>query len=140
MAGILSANRDAKIHSGLERQKIVKAGVTLWKGALVAMSPTTGAVEPAGPLATAVILGIAEAKVIGDGILTVPIRSGFVELTIGTSADALTINDIGKKVYAINDQTVGKTDGTGTRAAAGILFDIADTGNAVVAVGLSTSV
>ncbi|CUH67985.1 hypothetical protein TG4357_03322 [Thalassovita gelatinovora] len=40
------------------------------------------------------------------------------------AADEITIADIGNKAYAVDDQTVAKTDGTATRSPAGIIDDV----------------
>jgi len=52
------------------------------------------------------------------------IDTGSFFLTPGTSADALTQADVGKVVYLIDSNTVGKTSGGGTRPVAGTLFGI----------------
>ena len=41
-----------------------------------------------------------------------------------TAADAITLADIGKDCFIVDDQTVAKTDGAGTRSRAGRVFDV----------------
>jgi len=48
------------------------------------------------------------------------------DFAIGTSADALTDADVGATVYAIDNATVGKTNGSSSRAVAGTLTEISN--------------
>ncbi|MGD9863591.1 MAG: hypothetical protein AB7S99_10295 [Pseudodonghicola sp.] len=45
-----------------------------------------------------------------------------------TAGDEITIADIGAVCFAVDDQTVAKTDGTATRSPAGTVVDIDDQG------------
>ena len=70
------------------------------------------------------------------------ISTGSFFLTPGTSSDALTQADVGKTVYLIDSNTVGKTSGGGTRPIAGVLASIGVaqyTGLVAVTVGSNTS-
>ena len=40
------------------------------------------------------------------------------------ATDAITLADIGKDCFIVDDQTVAKTDGSGTRSRAGRVFDV----------------
>lgn len=40
------------------------------------------------------------------------------------AADAITLADLGKDCFIVDDQTVAKTDGAGTRSRAGRVFDV----------------
>lgn len=59
------------------------------------------------------------------GAITVPVRQGVFPFYMGTAADAITNLDIGSLCYIIDNQTVGKTDGTGTRSVAGVIAFLA---------------
>jgi hypothetical protein len=48
------------------------------------------------------------------------------DFAIGADSDALTDVDVGKDVYAIDNATVGKTNGSNSRAVAGRLTEIRD--------------
>ena len=41
-----------------------------------------------------------------------------------TSTDAITLADVGSDCYIVDDQTVAKTNGSGTRSRAGRVFDV----------------
>lgn len=60
-----------------------------------------------------------------SGITGARIRSGVFFFACGTAADAITQAHVGQMAYIIDDQTVGLTDGGGTRSPAGpiVAFD-----------------
>lgn len=55
------------------------------------------------------------------GAISVPVRQGVFPYYMGTSADAITNRNAGSLCYVIDNQTVGLTDGGGTRSIAGII-------------------
>lgn len=74
-----------------------------------------------------------------NGAVEVGWEEGDFELESGTAADALTVANVGDTVYIIDDNTVGATDGTGTRSAAGKLVGISPNGKPIVRIGLGLS-
>lgn len=106
----------------------VAASEKFFFGSAVFKDEATGyAKRPALP--TDVPLGVCELAVDNTagaaGAKTVRWRKyGAHSFKSGTSGDALTFVDINQLVYSIDDQTVGKTDGGGTRPALGILRKI----------------
>lgn len=58
------------------------------------------------------------------GDLDVPFRSGVFAYANSSSADEITIADIGNLAYAVDDQTVAKTHGSNTRSPAGIIVGL----------------
>jgi hypothetical protein len=56
-----------------------------------------------------------------NGSISARVFFGVFPFKSGTSADALTQADVGKVVYIMDDETVGKTDNTGARSPAGKL-------------------
>lgn len=58
------------------------------------------------------------------GDKTVKIRRGVFRWGNSASGDAITAADITSNCYIVDDQTVAKTDGTGTRSVAGVIFDV----------------
>jgi hypothetical protein len=64
-----------------------------------------------------------------------PVRTGPVNFKIGAGGDALTLADIGRDVFVIDVDTVGKTNPNTTRPKAGVLIDI-DGAIAFVRVGV----
>lgn len=115
----------------------VAGTIKIWCGALVFLLATGYASDT--PTATSLCLGVAEATVDNsagaDGALTItPARGCFAMVNSG-GGDALAAADIGKRVYAVDDQTVAKTSSSGTRCVAGTLVAI-EGGWCFVEVGL----
>lgn len=105
----------------------VATGIKIFCGALVFLLASGYASDV--PAATALCLGVAEATVdntLGaDGALSVtPARGVFAMVNSGAGVDQLAVGDIGKRVYAVDDQTVAKTSSGGTRCVAGTLVAI----------------
>jgi hypothetical protein len=76
-------------------------------------------------------VGRAEQNVLGGtnpGDVTLNVREGIFMFANSASADQITIADIGKVAYCVDDQTVAKTNGTNTRSPAGIVHAIDTTG------------
>ncbi len=57
----------------------------------------------------------------GDGAEVVEVERGCFQFGNSAAADEITDADIGALCYIVDDQTVAKTDGTGTRSIAGIV-------------------
>lgn len=62
------------------------------------------------------------------GDLSAGVEIGVFRFDNSASADAIAAADIGKACYIVDDQTVAKTDGAGTRSVAGIVADVDDNG------------
>ena len=58
------------------------------------------------------------------GDLTIKVREGVFRYANSAAADEITIAEIGRVCYAVDDQTVAKTDGAGTRSPAGIVCGV----------------
>lgn len=73
-----------------------------------------------------------------SGDVVVDCDTGSFFLKNGTAGDAITEADVGKTCYVIDSITVGKTDGTGSRPAAGTILPFtADTPSGFVGVSLT---
>ena len=98
-------------------------------GALVATNNAGFTVVPtASTSLVAQGVCIEEANNTGSaGAIKCKIQAGTFSFFMGGGGDALTIADRGKIVYMIDDQTVGKTNGSNTRSPAGYLVDVQDT-------------
>lgn len=111
----------------LKRWKIpLKASTKVYAGSLCAIdtgflvpwSAATGLKKAGRACATYDNSAGADGAVIGE------VEQGCFGWDIGASADALAQADVGNTVYGLDDHTVGKTDGTGTRSACGVLMEI----------------
>jgi hypothetical protein len=56
------------------------------------------------------------------------VRAGVFRFGNSAAGDAITKAEIGDTCYLVDDQTVAKTDGTGTRSAAGKIVDVDSAG------------
>ena len=103
----------------------VAAGKRIYTGAVVVIQPD-GYAAP-GQTATGLhSVGLAQAGADNttgsNGAISVSVRRGCFALKQG--ADPVTLADVGKVCYLVDDQTVAKTDGTGTRSQAGVIRDV----------------
>jgi len=105
----------------------VAAGKKIYAGALVALD-ANGYATPGATATGLKGLGRAEAQVDNsggsNGAVTVDVRKGIFRYNNSSGADQITTADIGNDCYIVDDQTVAKTDGTGTRSVAGKVFDV----------------
>jgi hypothetical protein len=109
----------------------VEAQTTIYGGAMVA-TDASGYAVPASANTALKVWGRAERQVINTtaagagsaGALQVSVRPGTYFFNVGTGADAITIADVGLPAYAIDDNTVGLTDGGGTRPFAGVIWSV----------------
>lgn len=142
MAALTAARNTAKIDDPVIPRTMalpVSSATTIYAGSLVGTNALGYAVPMTG-LSTLKCWGRAKSTIINagaSGAMTVELDRGAFPWNIGTSADALTIADRGNVVYAIDDNTVGRTDNTGARSVAGILLDIVGT-QAIVLVGFGS--
>lgn len=122
----LSTARRTLERSGDRRVFPVKAATTIHQGSMVAIDANDLAV----PMSTATTLrgaGRAEDSVVNDGANgaeSVTVGAGIYRFDNSAAADLISQADIGLPCYGVDDQTVAKTDGTGTRSVAGTIFDI----------------
>lgn len=97
------------------------------QGAMVQIAASTFAVAAVATLAN-VAIGRAEASVDNtggaNGAASVDVERGVFRYANSAAGDLITRAEIGKTIYVVDDQTVAKTDATGTRPAAGICFDV----------------
>ena len=85
----------------------------------------TGYAEAATTATGKKSVGVAQATVDNTsgaaGDVQVPIRRGCYQFANSAAGDAITNADYGATCYAVDDSTVAKTDGSGTRSAAGVI-------------------
>lgn len=100
----------------------VKAATKIYGGSMVA-TDATGYAVPAATATGLRVWGVAEDTVDNtsgaSGDVFIRVRRGAFNMNVGTSGDALAQADIGAMVYAIDDNTVGKTSASSTRSIAG---------------------
>jgi len=105
----------------------VAAGAKIFAGAMVCAN-ATGFATPGATATTLTYLGRAEEFVdntgAADGARTVLVRRSEAFKWSNSSADPVTQAEFGKTVYIVDDETVAKTSGTGTRSLAGRVVGI----------------
>jgi len=123
----LTADRNTPYRDGCRRSFPAKAGVKIFAGALTAID-TSGRAVPGSVSTTLKGVGRCEKQVDNtagaDGDLRVDVSTGVHRFANSTSTDAITAADIKANAYIVDDQTVAKTDGGGTRSVAGVIFDV----------------
>lgn len=114
-----------------------KAATRIWLHALVVLN--AGFAAPATEALNLVALGVAvktyDNSAGADGAQEVVVDAGVFPFATGTAGDAITQADAGKDCYILDDQTVVKTDGTGTRSRAGKIVRV-DSAGVWVLIGL----
>lgn len=128
----LDDNRlDSKKMIGPSNIAPVAADAVIYVGAMVAIN-ATGFLEPASTSTTIIVAGRAVEQVDNtggdDGAVSCKFERGIFLMKNSADADELTLADLGSAVFAVDDQTVAKTDGGGTRSAAGTLYWFDDDG------------
>jgi len=112
------------------RQLPVKGGVKIYAGGMVVLDG--GYAKPAAEATGLVCIGRAEEYVDNsdgsDGDVFVNVRRGIFRYNNSSSSDEITRADIGSDCYLVDDETVAKTYGSGTRSVAGKVFDVDDEG------------
>ncbi len=127
----LTGNRDTKAYGENATHELYSLGVAastiIYQGSMVARDASGNAV-PASAAQGLRIIGRAEEKVDNSagtaGAKTVNIRKGVFRYANGATTDALTKADIGRKVYASDDQTLARTSNKGNRPIAGIMVGL----------------
>lgn len=114
----------------------IKANVRIFKGALVALD-SAGRAMPAGASAGGSVIIVGKASATYDNrtgsalggaadACDVEVEFGTFGWANSTAGEAVAATEVGKLVYAVDDQTVGKTSATATLIVAGVCTEIRD--------------
>ncbi|KJR41898.1 hypothetical protein MCHI_002189 [Candidatus Magnetoovum chiemensis] len=129
--GALTKDRATKKRDGAALHIPAAAGKKFYAGAIVAIN-ADGYATP-GATATG-LKGLGRCEKYADnsdgddGDVNVDISKGVFLYGNSSSGDEITRAEIGSACYIVDDQTVAKTDGTGTRSQAGTVFDVSAEG------------
>ncbi len=132
MAALTGDRPLVKRHFG-DRNFPVAGNVCLYENAMVALT-TGGLLRPAGLAGTDVVVGVAKRRYDNRGgapnAISAEVESDSVRPMFNSAGgDTITLTDIGKPCYAVDDQTVALTDGGGgARAQAGIIHQVTEAG------------
>lgn len=127
----LAADRQPQRLTGDFRKQALAASVKVFTGALV-MRNASGYLTKGQTALGLIGVGVADEQVDNSagaaGDKSIAVRDGFFRFVNSSSTDAITIADIGKVAWAVDDQTVAKTDGRTsglpTRSPAGIIANV----------------
>lgn len=124
----LTAGRSTPARSGDTREIPVKAATHIFIGSMVAIDAAGWAV-PAATATTLKVVGRAEGDADNSAGANAAINvrvgaSDVYRFANSAAGDAIARADITANAYAVDDQTVAKTDGAGTRSIAGKIFDV----------------
>ncbi|WP_286694981.1 hypothetical protein [Spongiibacter sp. UBA1325] len=124
-------NRNTPSRASTSRGYPVASGVHALAGTIAVLS-ATGFAEPATTATGKITLGCFDHECNNtngpDGGATANVKRGYFRFENSLAADEITLTDLGQTCYLVDNQTVAKTDGTGTRSIAGIVDDIDDQG------------
>lgn len=120
----LTKDRNTPRADGDLRSGPVAAATTLFAGALVMRDASGNLVE--GQADTGLVgVGRAEARFDNSagsaGDVTATYRPGIYHFANSAAADEIAQADVGSLCYAVDDQTVAKTDGSSSRSPAGVV-------------------
>lgn len=100
----------------------VKADAVIHQGALVVIG-ADGYAKPAVTGTSLIAVGIArdtvDATGLANGAKGIEVEEMIADFANSAGGDAITIAELGKTVWIVDDQTVAKTSGGGTRSVAG---------------------
>lgn len=123
----LSADRNTPARSGDLREPPVKAGAVLYAGGMAAID-AAGFAVPAAAVAAHRVIGRTNQRADNtggvDGAIRARVDRGIFRFANSVSADAIGLKDVGQPCYAVDDQTVALTNGSGARPVAGTIFDV----------------
>jgi len=123
----LVADRNTPAYAGDLREGPVAAAQLIYGGAMVMVNAAGYLVK--GQTATGLIgVGRAEARADNStgaaGAITARYKPGTYRFKNSTAGDLITIADIGKACYAVDDETVALTSATNTRSPAGTIDSV----------------
>lgn len=122
----LTENRNTPRIEGDLISGLVAAATTIFAGALV-MRTATGYLTEGATALGSIGVGRAEEEVANAGVNgaeTIKVRPGIFQFKNSSAGDAITIAEIGDVCFIVDDETVAKTDGTGTRSPAGFVHAV----------------
>lgn len=146
MSALASARNTTKLAPGevvLSSLDVLQKGSTIvYEGALVVLSGGYG--KPGVTGLGLISAGRAampngqpsDSTGLADGILHIRVEQGVFPYTMGSAGDAIAQANVGQPCYVIDDQTVGLTDGGGTRSLAGIVIGLKSATEVYVSLGL----
>lgn len=123
----LQKSRTVRSIPGFLHSYPVLTNAVIHQGAIVALT-SAGYARPAATATGLIAVGIARESVdatdIASGVLRVEVEEMIAECSNSAGGDEITIAELGKVCWLVDDQTVAKTSGGGTRSVAGYVRKI----------------
>ncbi|MAZ84129.1 MAG: hypothetical protein CME90_11055 [Hoeflea sp.] len=122
----LAADRNTPRRQGDLLNGLLAASVAVFGGAIV-MRNDAGYLTKGATATGLVGVGVAQERKTGGasaGDETLNYRKGIFRFANSASTDEITIAEIGKLCFVVDDQTVAKTDGSAARSPAGFVADV----------------
>ncbi len=127
----LAADRNTPRLEGDVKSLLVAASIKIFAGAIV-MRNASGYATKGAVSTTLIGVGRADEQVDNAagsaGDKSIKVRPGIHRYGNSASGDLITIADIGKPAFVVDDQTVAKTDGSAARSIAGFIYDVDSVG------------
>lgn len=124
-------NRNTPSVSGHRRGHPVAANALCRAGTIAVIDANGFAKEgetALGLVAVGIFEHLVDNRSRADGEQTAQVLRGFARLENSGDSDQLTAADIGRRCFIVDNQTVAKTNGAGTRSPAGIVDGVDDLG------------
>lgn len=123
----LAKDRLTPAREGHQYSYAAAAAKKFYAGAIV-MVNASGYATP-GATATGLVAagrstGLVDNSAGAAGDLKVPVERGIFQYANSAAGDAIAVTDVGEMCYVVDDQTVAKTSGSGTRSRAGRIADV----------------
>lgn len=119
-----TADRDTPKRSGGERAFPVAANKSCFLGCIAVLA--SGRLQPMAAATGLKAVGVFKETSINaaQDTLVKTERHGWYRFNNSTSGDLIALTDVGANCYGVDDNTVAKTDGSGTRSIAGVIRDV----------------
>lgn len=132
----MTKSRQVKSRMGEIRSRPVGANQKIFQGAIVCMAAGL-AVKGVTGLGL-IVDGLAREPVDNTGgaagAVRIEVEPGYKYLANSAAGDLITLSEVGTDCFIVDDQTVAKTNGGGTRSRAGKVIDV-DANGVCVALG-----
>lgn len=124
----LTADRNTVRREGEDFEFPVKGATKIYAGSIVAIDSANGYATKGAASTTLKAVGVAQALADNsggaDGAINVKVRRGVYRFANSSAGDAITLAELNSDCYIVDDQTVAKTNGSGTRSVAGKVRDV----------------
>lgn len=123
----LTADRPTPKRTGQNLSLLVAAATKIFAGSIVCVNTSnlaTKGITSTTLKAAGVAKEQADNSAGAAGDIRVEVARGVHQFANSSAGDLIALQDIGSTCYIVDDQTVAKTNGTGTRSAAGIVRDV----------------